>query len=566
MGGCASNAALTGTTGDIISDSTGSIELKSVEGSEVRSAEGSAVRSAVGSEARTKSNSEVRHVSGVKISITKKSLSPVQLVPFDVFKRLGQMPRCPDKKWMLVNYEDTVRDESLYIFMSHCWLRGWSDAPDYDGRPHPDTIKHDKYKLMVAAVQSIMKLTTMTKCYIWLDFGCIDQDAAECAELKVLDKIMGICDIVLTNVYDAQEWVMPNPISNIFEEYKSPAWNGNDHAYLSRGWCRVEMLYAANIPLENNSSARIEKFKEGLYTSIQGGLRPHLLYGTREHKLVGRNPIHLPPIQNYWFDDFSPVKGKLTKESDRVHIQRLVDEITPRMKRISIGYEGQSDAVGQSHVTGVNRYANGDVYEGQFMNNQKNGRGLYRYANGDVYEGEYKDDVKNGCGVFRDADGSVYEGEFKDDTKNGRGVYRHASGNVYEGEFRNGQKNGLGVYRYADGGVYEGGLKNDKKHGKGVYRWADGSMYDGEFSEGNKHGQGTFHSPNGTIYEGEWLRGQLHGKGVARYDDGSVYEGQWQGGKYNGYGVLTGGDGVVIFSGEWTDGEPYVPIIDTVYE
>ena len=257
---------------------------------------------------------------------TNTTLPPVRLIPFDAFKRLGQMPRCPENRDLLVKYEDTVQDESLYIFMSHCWLRGWSGAPGWDGRPHPDTSNHDKYKLMVAAVEKIMNtLTTMSKCYIWLDFGCIDQDAAACDELKMLDKIVGVCDIILTNVHDTQDWTLPTSglIGNWFEQYKSPAWNGSDYAYLNRGWCRVEMLYAANIPLENTSDARLVCFKAGLLSSAQVGRRPHLLYGTKEQKDV-RNPIQLPPMQNFWFDDYNPVKGKLTKESDRANIQRQV--------------------------------------------------------------------------------------------------------------------------------------------------------------------------------------------------------------------------------------------------
>ena len=40
-----------------------------------------------------------------------------------------------------------------------------------------------KYKLMVAAVEKITNnLTTMTKCYVWLDFGCINQDLGACDE------------------------------------------------------------------------------------------------------------------------------------------------------------------------------------------------------------------------------------------------------------------------------------------------------------------------------------------------------------------------------------------------
>ena len=38
-----------------------------------------------------------------------------------------------------------------------------------------------------------------------------------------------------------------------------------------------------------------------------------------------------------------------------------------------------------------------------------------------------------------------YEGEYKDDQKNGRGVFTYASGDRYEGEFKDGKRNGQGV-------------------------------------------------------------------------------------------------------------------------
>ena len=411
------------------------------------------------------------------------ALTPIRLIPFDVFRTLGQMPRCPENEDLLVHYDDTDREGSIYIFFSHCWLRGWSGAAGWDGRPHPDSSGHDKYKLMVAAVEKIMKtLTTMTTCYVWLDFGCINQDASACDELKMLDKIVGVCDLILTNVYDTQDWDEPSIWSNIFDEYKSPAWNGNDYAYLNRGWCRVEMLYAANIPLEKDSAARMTKFKAGLPSSMQAGRRPHLLYGTKEHKLVGYNPIQLPPLQNSWFDDYNPVKGKLTKETDREKIQQLVTDIEPYMKRVVVGYDGERNAAGQMHGRGVFRYASGDVYEGDYKDNNRHGRGVCRYANGDVYEGDYKDDKRHGRGVYRSADGAVYEGDWKDNKMHGRGVYRFADGVVYEGDYKEDKKHGRGVSQYADGAVYEGDYKDGKKHGQGVYRFPGGSIgHDGQW-------------------------------------------------------------------------------------
>ena len=387
------------------------------------------------------------------------ALPPIRLIPFDVFRTLGQMPRCPENEDLLVNYNDTDREGSIYIFFSHCWLRGWPGAAGWDGRPHPDSSDHDKYKLMVAAVEKIMNtLTTMTSCYIWLDFGCINQDASVCLELKILDKIVGLCDLILTNLYDTQDWCEPSIWSNKFDEYKSPAWNGNDNAYLNRGWCRVEMLYAANIPLERDSAARTTKFKAGLLSSMQAGRRPHLLYGTREHKLVGYNPIQLPPLQNSWFDNYNPVEGKLTKESDREKIQQLVTDIEPYMKRVEVGYTGEKNAAGKMHGRGVYRYADGSVYEGDFKDGKKHGRGVYRSASGNLYEGDYKDGKMHGQGVNRFANGDVYEGDWKHGNMYGRGVYRYADGTVYK-------KHGGGVYQSASGTV-EGDCKDNKKHGR----------------------------------------------------------------------------------------------------
>ena len=43
-----------------------------------------------------------------------------------------------------------------------------------------------------------------------------------------------------------------------------------------------------------------------------------------------------------------------------------------------------------------------------------NGQGTYTYPNGDKYEGEFKEGEKNGQGTFTFSDGRKYVGEFKD--------------------------------------------------------------------------------------------------------------------------------------------------------
>lgn len=43
-------------------------------------------------------------------------------------------------------------------------------------------------------------------------------------------------------------------------------------------------------------------------------------------------------------------------------------------------------------------FANGDVYNGDWVNNRRNGRGRCEYHTGEVYDGEWKDDVRAGAG------------------------------------------------------------------------------------------------------------------------------------------------------------------------
>merc|ERR1711884_821109 len=72
------------------------------------------------------------------------------------------------------------------------------------------------------------------------------------------------------------------------------------------------------------------------------------------------------------------------------------------------------------------------------------------------------------------ASGNVYDGEWKDDNMNGRGKKTWASGHVYVGEWKNDKCHGHGKktwvdgkYTWVSGTVYVGDYKNDKKHGNG---------------------------------------------------------------------------------------------------
>ncbi|CAF4929612.1 unnamed protein product [Rotaria sp. Silwood1] len=86
---------------------------------------------------------------------------------------------------------------------------------------------------------------------------------------------------------------------------------------------------------------------------------------------------------------------------------------------------------------GVFTLANGERYEGQFKDNNFNGKGTYYYANGNQYTGDWVDDKKSGKGVFTWANGNQYKGQFKDDNKHGKGKLYHANGDVQKGVWFN---------------------------------------------------------------------------------------------------------------------------------
>ena len=55
--------------------------------------------------------------------------------------------------------------------------------------------------------------------------------------------------------------------------------------------------------------------------------------------------------------------------------------------------------------------ANGDVYDGEWVANNMNGKGTMIYANGDKYDGEWKLGKREGKAVLNMANTDVYEGK-----------------------------------------------------------------------------------------------------------------------------------------------------------
>ena len=112
-------------------------------------------------------------------------------------------------------------------------------------------------------------------------------------------------------------------------------------------------------------------------------------------------------------------------------------------------------------------------YEGQLVNNMREGKGKLYYIDNEDYmgkisTGEWKNDLRNGKGVEIWKDGERFVGDFINDKREGYGVYYYAGGDRYEGNFKNNKKEGQGVYYYKNGNRQMGNFYNDNPIGKAV--------------------------------------------------------------------------------------------------
>ena len=207
-------------------------------------------------------------------------------------------------------------------------------------------------------------------------------------------------------------------------------------------------------------------------------------------------------------------------------------------------------------------------YAAQFADGKRSGRGMMRYANGDLYEGEWRAGRRNGTGCMRTADGETYEGQWRDDRPGGgpaEGVeggvrpryvdgvglvgvpasgHAEAAAAAVGGEEADGrvsapQAANHGECTYADGSSYAGGWLLGLRHGVGTHKSADGSSYHGEWANDMRHGHGVLSRPGELEFDGEWWRDAPHGTGCLTLANNERLEGRWQDGSHTGRMQLT---------------------------
>ena len=155
-------------------------------------------------------------------------------------------------------------------------------------------------------------------------------------------------------------------------------------------------------------------------------------------------------------------------------------------------------------------YVNGDVYEGEWVENAREGHGTYwkhEYGRHRAeYVGEWRRGKREGFGVFHDELGQRFEGDWVRSKRHGRG--RQTA--IANAENREYQTDGSNVERTNPPGVdvYEGDWVEDRMTGEGVMAYANGDVFIGGWLDGEKHGAGThLYAGKGRAYEGVWDRG-----------------------------------------------------------
>ena len=392
----------------------------------------------------------------------------MRFIRFDHFEQLQEFPRYPQCNEICTDLEQIDRQNCFIVFISHMWLAGWHGAKDWRGKPHPDNKENKKFGLCREGVAKLFRnlAPLMKECYVWLDFGCIDQDSDACAELRVLDKIVGYCDVILTPIVDDKyslsttspqreaEKLMSSNIENV-DGAPIGAWN----SYLSRAWCRMEMFLASQVPLAEAASRTLMleehqrtqadqrrlKVSKQLGVAMMAGRRPHFYFSTRE--LYFKDPIVLVPLLNSYLDEFTPAKGELTKETDRPRVIEFMQKVTPKYQKSTVvSYVGGKDlTTGKREGKGKEVFANGDVFEGLYAND-KHTTGVMTYCTFNVFTGDFNElGERHGLGKMEYFFGNTCYGQYENNALK-FGVMEYANGAYYVGDFSGGVRHGIGIY------------------------------------------------------------------------------------------------------------------------
>jgi len=182
---------------------------------------------------------------------------------------------------------------------------------------------------------------------------------------------------------------------------------------------------------------------------------------------------------------------------------------------------------------------------------RRSGEGTTQYHNGDIYEGNWIQDRIGLSGKISYADGASFKGRFRDSMRD----------RPWEGEAEdlrlpcwNADLSGQPPPKWEwDGGHYSGSIRCGVRQGHGRCVYENGDQYVGEWNKDRRHGDGILYEKETKIAtKGLWRNDKIVG---LRCDDGGQFIGTWKDGQPV-EGQYTHPCGCV-FNGKFKDGEPW---------
>eukprot|EP01035_Chromulina_nebulosa_P027401 gene27401-36041_t len=198
----------------------------------------------------------------------------------------------------------------------------------------------------------------------------------------------------------------------------------------------------------------------------------------------------------------------------------MADEDTPQCKVEYIDLpDGATEETnwikraGKCKVT----YVNGHTFEGNFDAEKiKQGYGIYVWmAAGSEedetpvekarYEGDYKDGLKHGFGKMKFPNGDLYEGEWVENKIEGEGTYTYKkSGDIYSGSWVSNKKSGQGTLEFGSDSSMLVGTWIDGQITTGTWVLKGAAVYEGQFKLGRPFGEGKFNFESGLSQTGSY--------------------------------------------------------------
>ena len=107
------------------------------------------------------------------------------------------------------------------------------------------------------------------------------------------------------------------------------------------------------------------------------------------HLYQDKESIH---ISKKYFANLNSSLNNQDKSSD-LHSERSNGQIQPLAVIQSFSFIGNKDKSGIKNGFGIQKWKDGSIYKGNFINNMAGGFGIFYHSDGDIHKGTFEDGI-----------------------------------------------------------------------------------------------------------------------------------------------------------------------------